>query len=156
MNEDQKNAMHEAFYAHTGNTKELPDYDSDEWNNFVAGYEAGIAVSTMPQGEREDDQRRITACLRAFEGVDTEDIEEGPRMLDVLTAKQREINQLRATAQVQPVAVDYDIQTLRNALEEIVNWPDGSNRYGQDNIKRFAKAVLAAVPSPQQADGGGA
>ncbi|WP_321944378.1 hypothetical protein [Paraburkholderia tropica] len=29
------------------------------------------------------------------------------------------------------------------ALKEIADWPDGGNRYGQENIKRFARRVLA-------------
>lgn len=42
-----------------------------------------------------DDARRMMACLRAFMGVSTEDIEQGPLMLDVLTAKTSQILSLQ-------------------------------------------------------------
>lgn len=31
---------------------------------------------------------------------------------------------------------------LADALRQIAEWPDGGNRYGQENIKRFAKAAI--------------
>lgn len=34
------------------------------------------------------------------------------------------------------------IQRLAAALKEIAEWPNGGNRYGQKNIKEFARATL--------------
>jgi hypothetical protein len=34
-------------------------------------------------------------------------------------------------------------ELLEDALRQIAEWPDGGNRYGQENIKRFAKAAIA-------------
>lgn len=34
---------------------------------------------------------------------------------------------------------------LLDALRQITEWPDGGNRYGQENIKRFAQAAIDAV-----------
>ena len=34
---------------------------------------------------------------------------------------------------------------LLYALRQITEWPDGGNRYGQDNIKRFAQAAIDAA-----------
>lgn len=31
---------------------------------------------------------------------------------------------------------------LLDALRQITEWPDGGNRYGQENIKRFAQHVI--------------
>ena len=42
------------------------------------------------------------------------------------------------------------IAGLIDALQKISEWPDGGDRYGQDNIIKFAKTALA-----QQGKGGG-
>ena len=34
---------------------------------------------------------------------------------------------------------------LLDALRQITEWPDGGNRYGQENIKRFAQAAIDAA-----------
>jgi hypothetical protein len=46
------------------------------------------------------------------------------------------------------------IAELVGALQEIANWPDGGNRYGQDNIKRFGQGVLAKLPKPADQENG--
>ena len=33
-------------------------------------------------------------------------------------------------------------EALLDALRQITEWPDGGNRYGQENIKRFAQAAM--------------
>jgi len=37
------------------------------------------------------------------------------------------------------------LQTLEHALFRISAWPDGGTRYGQDNIKRFARETLDSL-----------
>lgn len=132
------------------------------WAEALEVIEAAAPVAA--QGEREADQRRIDACLRAFEGVNTEDIEEGPRVLDVLTARQREINQLRAAAQVQPVTVlnGFSREDLESVAEELECEPSSVNvgdvtgtgdsllETGAALAARFIRKALAA-PSPQPA-----
>ena len=36
-------------------------------------------------------------------------------------------------------------EALLDALRQIAEWPNGGNRYGQENIKRFAQAALDAA-----------
>ena len=36
-------------------------------------------------------------------------------------------------------------EALLDALRQITEWPDGGNRYGQENIKRFAQAAIDAA-----------
>lgn len=38
-----------------------------------------------------------------------------------------------------------EIEALLDALHQIAEWPDGGNRYGQGNIKRFAQAAIDAA-----------
>lgn len=42
---------------------------------------------------------------------------------------------------------------LLDALRQIAAWPDGGNRYGQANIKRFAKDVIDAAIAAQAKQG---
>ncbi len=35
-----------------------------------------------------------------------------------------------------------EITKLRGALVELADWPDGGNRYGQDKMKKRARAAL--------------
>ena len=39
---------------------------------------------------------------------------------------------------------------LAEAVKEIAEWPNGGNRYGQENIKRFARAALAAYEASKK------
>lgn len=41
-------------------------------------------------------------------------------------------------------------QLLRDSLQDIANWPDGGNRYGQEKIKAFASQVLATTTPASQ------
>ena len=41
---------------------------------------------------------------------------------------------------------------LLDALRQITEWPDGGNRYGQENIKRFAKAAIDAAMRKENSD----
>ena len=38
-----------------------------------------------------------------------------------------------------------EVERLAEALRQIAEWPDGGNRYGQENIKRFARYTIAAL-----------
>lgn len=41
---------------------------------------------------------------------------------------------------------------LLDALRQITEWPDGGNRYGQENIKRFAQAAIDAAMRKENSD----
>lgn len=45
---------------------------------------------------------------------------------------------------------------LLDALRKIAAWPNGGNRYGQENIKRFAQAAIDAAIAAQAKHGGAA
>lgn len=38
-----------------------------------------------------------------------------------------------------------ELDALLDALRQITEWPDGGNRYGQENIKRFVQAAIDAA-----------
>lgn len=42
-------------------------------------------------------------------------------------------------------ALQAEIERLLDALRQIEEWPDGGNLYGQEKIKRFARAALDAA-----------
>lgn len=48
-------------------------------------------------------------------------------------------------APVAALAPAADADALLDALRQIAEWPDGGNRYGQRNIKRFAQDVIDAI-----------
>lgn len=59
---------------------------------------------------------------------------------DIYTA-----DQLRAAVEADRVQRQADFEDLLSALRQIAEWPDGGNRYGQRNIKRFAQTVIDAT-----------
>lgn len=46
-------------------------------------------------------------------------------------------------AEIKTLLVEVD--ELLDALRQIAEWPDGGNRYGQENIKRFARHTIDAA-----------
>lgn len=50
---------------------------------------------------------------------------------------------LEAKREIERLAHEAD--ALLDALHQITEWPDGGNRYGQENIKRFAQAAIDAA-----------
>ena len=81
--------------------------------------------------EDMDDYARMDA------GVDAR----GPReVLERFIAEhERAVEALRAEVDV----LKAENEALLDALRQITEWPDGGNRYGQENIKRFALAAIA-------------
>ena len=88
---------------------------------------------TIQAVKRQDawDNTRLTEALMAAEERAERAEAENKRLRDAVPALQAENERLRAA-----------FEELLDALRQIAEWPDGGNRYGQENIKRFAKAAI--------------